>query len=60
MKTTDSSTAPDGSAWRPKKLSMREERRRAERDARKHAREAKKTEPDAAPQEGIPDESPEP
>jgi len=42
MKTTDGSANPDGSAWRPKKLSAREERRLAERQARRqepHANE---------------------
>lgn len=57
MKTTDSSISPDGSAWRPKKLSTREERRRAERDARKQAHQADET-PEGAPSEEAPQDDP--
>jgi hypothetical protein len=60
MKTTDSSISPDGSAWRPKKLSTREERRRAERDARKQAHQADETEGAAPPAEAAQDEPLEP
>ncbi len=58
MKTTDSSVAPDGSAWRPKKLSTREERRRAERASRKQEHKGEGTE-EGAPSdeaEATPDE----
>ncbi len=60
MKTTDSSISPDGSAWRPKKLSTREERRRAERDARKQAHEADETAAGAPSEEARQDDPLEP
>jgi len=60
MKTTDGSTAPDGSAWRPKKLSTREERRRAERQARRQGPQANDNQVDEIaekPSQGEPSES---
>jgi len=56
MKTTDGSTAPDGSAWRPKKLSTREERRRAERQARRQGPQANENEPGELAEEPAQDE----
>ena len=60
MKTTDSSTAPDGSAWRPKKLSTREERRLAERRQRRQEPQANQNEvgePSEKPAQDEPSES---
>jgi hypothetical protein len=60
MKTTDSSTSPNGSAWRPKRLSAREERRRAEREARKQGHQSNETEEGAPGEEPTRDEPLEP